>query len=74
MGISNAVTAPLRERNSLVNVPPMPMALTKFVSGRRLTEQKYQLPVARINMDSKENVDMCFEIDVPSGTGVQVNC
>lgn len=55
----------------------MPMALTRFVSGRRSTEQKYQLPVAQttpINMDSKENVGMCFEIEVPSGTGVQVNC
>lgn len=81
-GISNALTTPLRERNSVVNATSVPMAVTNYVSGRRLTEQKYQLPVAHttttqttsLNMDSKENVDMAFEINVPSGTDVQVNC
>lgn len=53
----------------------------KSVSGRQVTERKQQLSVAhkttvkstKLNMDSKENVDMAFEINVPTGTDVQVS-
>lgn len=75
-GINNGSAAPLRERNNAVSAPSAPMA------DRQLTEHKQQLSVTRtntvqtttLNMDSKENVDMAFEINVPSGTDVQVNC
>lgn len=69
-GISNALTGPLRERNGAL----MAMA------SRRLTERNQHSSVARtttaqmtaLNMDSKENVDMAFELNVPSGMDVQV--
>lgn len=74
--------APLRERNNAVENVLMPMSMVrKSVSGRQITERKQQLSVAhkttvkstKLNMDSKENIDMAFEINIPTGTDVQVN-
>lgn len=55
--------------------------LTDSLTGRQLIERKQQSCVVRTAsarmtipaMGSKENADMSFEINVPTGTDVQVN-
>lgn len=72
-GARNILAAPLRERNFAVDLMPL--------TGHQLTERTQQLTVARttnaqlttLRTDAKENADMSFEINVPTGTDVQVN-